>query len=889
MNYSMRNRVKQLPGIVGNGYALGGGQFGADVPFLGELDIDEKRMAVTVPFADGQRRDGVGDLLEVGGIDLSRHAQNPIVLFDHAKSNPLPIGKSEDPETKAYTVMIDPVSKLATGKCFFYQGKGLSSVKKADEHAHAVFCEQLFDMVANRFVRGGSIGYQVKHATNLRADYDTGIPAGLHLHNVLMLEYSIVVLPANGDTVRKGFPTVQAYDDWVDGVRHKLALPALCGNPVSPYLVKSFTPWLPPQTTVSTGYEGKSSYFGSCDRDGAGHCKPKYGTASTAGTPNAKPASGQWSHDATVKPASKPTQSAKPAKPKKVVQDHPDAQRIYDESLARHRERAAKIKEGSKDPLELSQSYEQHEQELRDAGVVATNTGFGFKKSFKSTSANLERQADACSGGNPAAQGYACGKVDKSIRLRTKGTTMPSGHSHGMPIKNAAQAQKLSNRIREFVSAHPSSPDDAQEMAALSMLKEGKALPSSKISPDKAREILHDGEANGKPLTDKQRRMFGAAASKSIRTRRKGYTPQSQMDGNPLNNTNRVDSARARYLAKVRAADAAGRENGSNAIQNRRAGKSLPNSGMKVWSDAARAASAASRAAHAKTKQETHGTAAKHSERAHAAAMNEDFSAAARHHEQAATEHQAAGQQDAAQAHTEAAAANKQAAQRSQELSSAAYKEGYEHGLSGAGYKPGKHAEQDSLKRSYDLAHIAGTEKRTGKKWGSKSISVGYKNKLVRGFTNLNMKFNLRGIEKDKQEAFLKEMHESGMGAPKQGGWNPTVSLGKPLRLATYDVDIDPTKHTDADGNDAMALLIGKAAGIARKHGVRFFGNNTRSQEPVAVSKEHDTGAEAPAPKSTDKSVRNRTKALVQQVTNQAEQIKRLVAMVNSIRFPGAN
>lgn len=36
-------------------------------------------------------------------------------------------------------------------------------------------------------------------------------------------------------------------------------------------------------------------------------------------------------------------------------------------------------------------------------------------------------------------------------------------------------------------------------------------LPSDKVSPDKACQILHDGTAQGHPLTDEQRKMFGAA------------------------------------------------------------------------------------------------------------------------------------------------------------------------------------------------------------------------------------------------------------------------------------------------------------------------------------------------------------------------------------------
>lgn len=703
LHASVRTRTKQLPGLVGNGYALGGGQFGQDVPFLGELDIDEKEMSVVVPFADGQRRDGVGDLLEIGGIDLSRHSQNPIVLFDHAKSNPLPIAKAEHPESKAYLVTIDPVNKLATGKAYFYRGKGMNGVSKEAEYNHAVFCEQLFDMVKNRFVRGGSIGYQVKNATNLRADYEAGTPAGLHLHNVLMLEFSIVVLPANGDTVRKGFATVQAYDEWADGLRHKLSFKSLCGKPIDGYLMKSLTAWLPEQTKVVSGYEGKS-------------VSPEHADACAA--------------------QGKPT------------------------------------------------------------GVTALGYGCG---DHKSTSADLEREANACSGADTSQ--YACGKVDKSIRTRTKGVTMPSGQSAGMPIKNAATAQRLANMTREFTNSYPSSPDDAQEMAALAMMKqdtkawsdaaraasiaarraEAKIRVNASKSSQSKRALAassraeednpasHESAAKEHDKASAHHTSMGygdvaaahqqmaefhrevakpssdakslPAAHKSIRTKRKGYNPQSQMDGNPLNNTSGVDSAMNTYMAKVRRADAAGKENGGNAIQNRRA---------------------------------------------------------------------------------------------------------------------------------------------------AKSISVNYKNKLVRGFTNVNMKFNLKDSAKDKQAAFLQEMHEAGMGSPQQGRWSPGTDLGKPLRIATYNVDITPDKSLDDDGNEAMASIIGKAAGIARKHGIRFIGN-VGKPEPTDGSTHKEAEMEPAAEPVHDRSVRNRSaeKALARSFREQEVQIKRLLDVVQ--KFNGVN
>lgn len=41
-----------------------------------------------------------------------------------------------------------------------------------------------------------------------------------------------------------------------------------------------------------------------------------------------------------------------------------------------------------------------------------------------------------------------------------------------------------------------------------------KNQPSDNVSPSKARKILHDGEVNGHPITQKQRGMFGAAAGR---------------------------------------------------------------------------------------------------------------------------------------------------------------------------------------------------------------------------------------------------------------------------------------------------------------------------------------------------------------------------------------
>lgn len=44
-----------------------------------------------------------------------------------------------------------------------------------------------------------------------------------------------------------------------------------------------------------------------------------------------------------------------------------------------------------------------------------------------------------------------------------------------------------------------------------------RRMPSARIAPTKARKILADGSVRGHPLTGAQRRMFGAAASRSKR------------------------------------------------------------------------------------------------------------------------------------------------------------------------------------------------------------------------------------------------------------------------------------------------------------------------------------------------------------------------------------
>lgn len=285
-----RRRGKSLPKAYS--YQLGedAGRFGLDVFGGSELRVDESRMAVFVPYADGNARDGVGDLLEVQGIDHTRHQRNPIVLYDHGKDVTLPVGSAEDPDTNEYSVEQDEHSRTEGGWCFYYQGKGLGGDERG---SHALFCEQLFDLQCRKLVRGGSLGYTIIEASKLPADHRTGTPEGLHLIRTKMLEFSVVVLPCNEDTVGKAWDEQRA-NEWFrkgmqDATRRILCLPHVCGKRMSPYLVKSLAPWAPPRKS-QMGYEGKS-----CKCDGTpGQCRCPNAVKAMLGTGTKAQSSGSY-------------------------------------------------------------------------------------------------------------------------------------------------------------------------------------------------------------------------------------------------------------------------------------------------------------------------------------------------------------------------------------------------------------------------------------------------------------------------------------------------------------------------------------------------------------------------------------------------------------------
>ncbi len=557
---------------LGFGYKLAGdqNQYGLDVAFQEEMDIDESRMSVVIPFADGMRRDGVGDLLEVTGINTERHRKNPIVLFDHGKEVKLPVALAEDPVSKAYTVLIDPSSRTAKAIAYFYGGvSGIPGMEASEQYQHALFCEQLFDLISRRFIRAGSIGYLITKAYPLEPDSQRGVPRGMHLLETLLLEVSAVVMPANQDTVRK-----------------MLDLHQVCGKPLCSYLVKSLTPYVQ-EKKVQLGYENNQSLRLKYRKAGE-EMKKKTKEMDQPKEEDKKP---EGDGEPKQEEATEEMWGSQVARA--IHKDHMALLQDYDEMLkplenAKMRKYMEKllvnlekvlseIEElhggeypdyepiaGQKDEDSVEADSQEEELPSEDEAVegmehkqLKDKRLKDLRNKYKTKDDDKWRNCGRYSRCKPrGAKGVCpeCGQenctckdqvVDEEDQPgdeehqekpgKETDSAAPEGHEPGDEEREQMQEHEkgylkgahgfLTNVLgsKEWTDQHRmdayhfhktllgiSGGEDTAAEAEVGM----KDLPSSDISPEKARQILHDGEVNGKPLTDKQRRLFGAAASR---------------------------------------------------------------------------------------------------------------------------------------------------------------------------------------------------------------------------------------------------------------------------------------------------------------------------------------------------------------------------------------
>jgi hypothetical protein len=262
-------RSKNFPSLdsIHYSYKLAGSSFGIDVPIIRDLEIDESTQSLFIPAADGNRRDGVGDLVEVTGILTERHQKRPLILFDHGKSVQLPIARARkiahQPDTYSFTVNMG--EKTAGCRAYFYTGKeDCDESLGCKQYDQAVFSNEIFDMCVQDMIGAGSIGYQIVDGEHIPPDYNRGIPQGMHLKSINLLEVSLVVLACNQDTVgvakslpyaTKSLSTPNSYPAF-DKIQSLLTGGRICGKPATPLLIKALEPYrATKKSTIISGWK----------------------------------------------------------------------------------------------------------------------------------------------------------------------------------------------------------------------------------------------------------------------------------------------------------------------------------------------------------------------------------------------------------------------------------------------------------------------------------------------------------------------------------------------------------------------------------------------------------------------------------------------------------
>ena len=112
-------------------------------------------------------------------------------------------------------------------------------------------------------------------------------------------------------------------------------------------------------------------------------------------------------------------------------------------------------------------------------------------------------------------RGYSDGRTGKAKSLQREGARVENAHGAGYWIVVDSYPAKLYWSFNGGLSSNDADAEvfgSRQEAEAEIRIR--KSQPSDDIDPDKARQILEDGEIDGEPLTEAQRGMFGAAAGR---------------------------------------------------------------------------------------------------------------------------------------------------------------------------------------------------------------------------------------------------------------------------------------------------------------------------------------------------------------------------------------
>ncbi len=209
----MSNLFTRQKRSIGLAYPLPGADTLLAIDAVNEdIQLDTARMAATAIIST-ESFDRDGDIVEQAGLDFENYSKNPVVFFNH-QAWPLPIGKSEDESGR---LTVQKLDHYTTATCYFSQNSPQA--------------EQIYHLVADKTLRGTSIGFLVKRAVPLQAAETLGMArltnrgrdGGYRIQAAEVTEWSWVGIGANPDAVlvhlQKGLIAGRVIDE-----RLKLAL-----------------------------------------------------------------------------------------------------------------------------------------------------------------------------------------------------------------------------------------------------------------------------------------------------------------------------------------------------------------------------------------------------------------------------------------------------------------------------------------------------------------------------------------------------------------------------------------------------------------------------------------------------------------------------------------
>lgn len=181
-----------------------------------DFSIDRAKMSATGVYA-ARQKDLNGDVLEIGGIDLSYHKMHPFALWMHGRAGlTFPIGKHVS-EDGGYTASLDIDNGVARATTLFSQ--------------HLPEAEQIYWLIDEDIVRGQSIGARDIEVAPIRQN---GQYVGDHIKRCLQLEISWTPCPTN---------PMATTDASRDAIRKVLSQNRIAGKSILPGIRKSLIPF----------------------------------------------------------------------------------------------------------------------------------------------------------------------------------------------------------------------------------------------------------------------------------------------------------------------------------------------------------------------------------------------------------------------------------------------------------------------------------------------------------------------------------------------------------------------------------------------------------------------------------------------------------------------